>query len=92
MVKDSMNKEEKKEEVNTGHNQSSTLQIILYIVGIIILAVCLLTGYNLMSMQVTVSSASLNSGFYSEIGKFVIGMGFFAGFPLWGFAYLIKKQ
>ncbi len=74
--------------------RGTAMEIVLSIVGIIVLIVCLIAGYNIMTIQLVVSNAAntVPSEFYSAMSKFVIGVGVFAGFLLWGIAYLIHKN
>jgi len=93
-----MNKKEEKKErdlVNAEKNRGSTMQIVLGIVGIIILIICLIAGYNMMLIQSLVPTNAVNTiprEFYNAFSIFVIGIGFFAGFSLWGIAYLIHNK
>jgi len=83
-----MNKE--KENNKSGY---STMQIILDFVGIIVLIVGLIAGYGILSIGSNVPSNIVNGipgDFYMYVGLFVMSIGFFAGFSLWGIAHLRK--
>ncbi len=89
-----MNEEKEKGSVNPKKNRDVIMEIVLIIVGIIVLINCLITGYNMMAIERVASNAvnTVPREFYNAMGKFVIGVGFFAGFLLWGIAYLVHKK